>query len=63
MASRGFNLFGILERRIYFGDAFDYTVTLASRRYPCALSASFAAIDKGERVLPAHPDQCVLRDD
>jgi iron(III) transport system ATP-binding protein len=67
MASAGFNLFsGILERRIYFGDAVDYTVALAlppvSLRVVAPPSRQF---DKGQRVFAlAHPDQCVLvRDD
>jgi iron(III) transport system ATP-binding protein len=67
LASKGFNLFsGVLERRIYFGDAVDYTVTLAlppvSLRVVTPPSRQF---DKGQRVFAlAHPDQCVLvRDD
>jgi iron(III) transport system ATP-binding protein len=67
MASGGFNLFsGVLERRIYFGDAVDYTVALAlppiSLRVVTPPSRQF---DKGQRVFAlAHPDQCVLvRDD
>jgi hypothetical protein len=67
MASGGFNLFsGVLERRIYFGDAVDYTVALAlppvSLRVVAPPSRQF---DKGQRVFAlAHPDQCVLvRDD
>ncbi|HSE84876.1 MAG TPA: ABC transporter ATP-binding protein [Candidatus Binatia bacterium] len=67
MASRGFNLFsGVLERRIYFGDAVDYTVALALP--PASLrviSPPSRQFDKGQRVFAlAHPDQCVLvRDD
>jgi iron(III) transport system ATP-binding protein len=67
MASAGFNLFsGVLDRRIYFGDAVDYTVALAlppvSLRVVTPPSRRF---DKGQRVFAlAHPDQCVLvRDD
>jgi ABC-type Fe3+/spermidine/putrescine transport system ATPase subunit len=67
MASAGFNLFsGVLERRIYFGDAVDYTVALAlppvSLRIVAPPSRQF---DKGQRVFAlAHPEQCVLvRDD
>src|SRR4029434_7324225 len=67
LASKGFNLFtGVLERRIYFGDAVDYTVALAipavSLRVVTPPSRQF---DKGQRVFAlAHPDQCVLvRDD
>jgi ABC-type Fe3+/spermidine/putrescine transport system ATPase subunit len=67
MASRGFNLFsGILDRRVYFGDAMDYTIALTvppiSLRVVAPPSRQF---DKGQRVFAlAHPDQCVLvRDD
>ena len=53
LASQGFNLFsGVLERRIYFGDAVDYTVALAlpavSLRVVTPPSRQF---DKGQRVL------------
>jgi iron(III) transport system ATP-binding protein len=63
LASKGFNLFsGVLERRIYFGDSVDYTVTLAlppvSLRVVTPPSRQF---DKGQRVFAlAHPEQCVL---
>ena len=67
LASKGFNLFsGVLERRVYFGDAVDYTVALAlaplSLRVVTPPSRQF---DKGQQVFAlAHPDQCVLvRDD
>ena len=67
LASKGFNLFtGVLERRIYFGDAVDYTVALAipavSLRVVTSPSRQF---DKGQHVFAlAHPDQCVVvRDD
>jgi putrescine transport system ATP-binding protein len=67
MASAGFNLFsGTLDRRIYFGDAVDYTVALAlppvSLRVVSSPSRQF---EKGQRIFAlAHPDQCVLvRDD
>ena len=67
MASGGFNLLsGVIERRIYFGDAVDYTVALGlppiSLRVVTSPSRQFA---KGQRVFAlAHPDQCVLvRDD
>jgi iron(III) transport system ATP-binding protein len=67
MASAGFNLFsGILERRIYFGDAVDYTVALALPPVSLRVVAPPARqFDKGQRVFAlAHPDQCVLvRDD
>jgi ABC-type Fe3+/spermidine/putrescine transport system ATPase subunit len=67
LTSKGFNLFsGVLQRRIYFGDAVDYTVELSipaiSLRIVAPPSRKFA---KGQHVFAlAHPDQCVLvRDD
>jgi ABC-type Fe3+/spermidine/putrescine transport system ATPase subunit len=67
MARGGFNLFsGVLERRIYFGDAVDYTVALALPQVSLrVISSPSRQFDKGQRVFAlAHPDQCVLvRDD
>jgi iron(III) transport system ATP-binding protein len=67
MASRGLNLFsGTIERRIYFGDAVDYTMALSvpplSLRIVAPPSRQF---DKGQRVFALiHPEQCVIvRDD
>ncbi len=66
LTSKGFNLFsGVLQRRIYFGDAVDYTVELnlpaISLRIVAPPSRKFA---KGQRVFAlAHPDQCVLVQD
>ncbi|HXV84829.1 MAG TPA: ABC transporter ATP-binding protein [Candidatus Binatia bacterium] len=63
IANRGFNLFsGVLERRIYFGDAVDYAITLTlppvSLRVVTPPSRQF---DKGQRVFAlVHPDQCVV---
>jgi iron(III) transport system ATP-binding protein len=67
LANKGFNLFsGVLERRVYFGDAVDYTVALAMA--PVALrvvTPPSRQFHKGQQVFAlAHPDQCVLvRDD
>jgi iron(III) transport system ATP-binding protein len=63
LARKGFNLFsGVLQRRIYFGDAVDYTLALAvppvSLRVVAPPSRQF---DKGQKVFAlAHPTQCVL---
>jgi iron(III) transport system ATP-binding protein len=63
LTSKGFNSFsGVLQRRIYFGDAVDYTVELnlpaISLRIVAPPSRKFA---KGQRVFAlVHPDQCVL---
>jgi iron(III) transport system ATP-binding protein len=67
LARKGFNLFsGVLQRRIYFGDAMDYTLALAvppvSLRVVAPPSRQF---DKGQKVFAlAPPAQCVpVRDD
>ena len=66
LTSKGFNSFsGVLQRRIYFGDAVDYTVELnlpaISLRIVAPPSRKFA---KGQRVFAlVHPDQCVLVQD
>jgi ABC-type Fe3+/spermidine/putrescine transport system ATPase subunit len=67
LARKGFNLFsGVLQRRIYFGDAIDYTLVLAvpavSLRVVAPPSRQF---DKGQKVFAlADPAQCVpVRDD
>jgi iron(III) transport system ATP-binding protein len=63
LASQGFNLFsGVLERRIYFGDAVDYMMGLSvpplSLRIVAPPSRQF---DKGQRVFAlVHPQQCVI---
>jgi iron(III) transport system ATP-binding protein len=63
LAAKGLNLFsGLLQRRIYFGDAIDYTIQLPlpaiSLRVVASPSRQFA---KGQRVFAlAHPAQCVL---
>jgi iron(III) transport system ATP-binding protein len=63
LARRGFNQFpGVVERRVYFGDAMDYTVALAfPPRSLRVVTAAAKHFDKGQRVFAlAHPDQCVL---
>ena len=66
MVGAGFNLFsGVLERRVYFGDAVDYTVALGlpalSLRVVTSPSRQF---NKGQRVFAlVHPDHCVLVSD
>jgi ABC-type Fe3+/spermidine/putrescine transport system ATPase subunit len=67
LARQGFNLFsGVLQRRIYFGDAMDYTLALAvpavSLRVVAPPSRQF---ERGQKVFAlAHPAQCVpVRDD
>ena len=63
MARRGYNLFpGVVERRIYFGDAVDYMVDVP--RYPVTLrvvSPPSHRYEKGEKVFAvAHPNHCVV---
>ncbi len=63
LAARGFNLFcGIVQRRIYFGDAIDYMVDMTP--YPVSLRAvspPSQAFDKGQKVFAlARPDHCVV---
>jgi ABC-type Fe3+/spermidine/putrescine transport system ATPase subunit len=63
LARRGFNQFpGIVERRVYFGDAMDYTLALAfPPRSLRVVTTAAKQFDKGQRVFAlAHPDQCVL---
>ena len=67
LTGKGFNLFsGVLQRRIYFGDAMDYILALAvppvSLRVVAPPSRQF---EKGQKVFAlAHPAQCVpVRED
>ena len=60
---KGYNLFsGIVQRRIYFGDAVDYIVELPD----CQLNLRVVAppsrrYNTGEKIFAlAHPDHCVL---
>ncbi len=60
---RGYNLFsGIIRRRIYFGDTFDYMVELPVDRLTLrAVAPSSQRYELGETVFAlAHPDHCVV---
>ena len=60
---KGYNLFsGVVQRRIYFGDAFDYMVELSVDRLMLRVVApSSQRYELGETVFAlAHPDHCVI---
>ena len=59
----GFNLFpGVIQRRIYFGDAFDYMVELPAHRMALRVVAPPSQrYETGQKVFAlAHPDHCVI---
>jgi len=63
MAANGYNLFaGVIQRRIYFGDAIDYIVELPSS--PLILRVVLPPshrYDVGQKVFAlAHPEHCVV---
>jgi iron(III) transport system ATP-binding protein len=63
LGERGYNLFaGVIQRRIYFGDAIDYVIDLAP--HPLSLRAvapPAQRYDKGQSVFAlARPEHCVL---
>jgi iron(III) transport system ATP-binding protein len=62
MAARGYNLFpGIIRRSIYFGDAIDYTVELASRASLRVITSPSERFAAGQTICAAaHPDHCVI---
>jgi iron(III) transport system ATP-binding protein len=62
MAERGYNLFpGIIRRSIYFGDAIDYTVELASRASLRVITSPSERFMPGQTICAAaHPDNCVI---
>ena len=62
MAERGYNLFpGIIRRSIYFGDAVDYTVELASRAALRVITSPSQRFAPGQSICAAaHPDKCVI---
>jgi iron(III) transport system ATP-binding protein len=63
MSARGYNLFaGVVQRRIYFGDAIDYMVELPSTSLTLRIvSPPSQRYDVGQKVFAlAHPDQCIL---
>jgi iron(III) transport system ATP-binding protein len=60
---RGNNLFsGVIQRRIYFGDAVDYTVELPAQRLNLRVVAPPSRrYEPGQKIFAlAHPDHCVL---
>jgi iron(III) transport system ATP-binding protein len=62
LAERGYNLFpGIIRRSIYFGDAVDYTVELASRASLRVITSPSQRFAPGQTICAAaHPDNCVI---
>ncbi|HEY7320285.1 MAG TPA: ABC transporter ATP-binding protein [Candidatus Binatia bacterium] len=67
MSARGYNLFaGVVQRRIYFGDAIDYMVEVPSTSLNLRIvSPPSQRYNVGQKVFAlAHPDHCILvRDD
>jgi iron(III) transport system ATP-binding protein len=66
LAGQGYNLFsGTIRRSIYFGDAVDYTIELASRATLRVIAPPSQRFDSGQAIhAAAHPDHCVVvRDD
>ncbi|HEU4345626.1 MAG TPA: ABC transporter ATP-binding protein [Candidatus Binatia bacterium] len=62
MAANGYNLFaGVVQRRFYFGDAFDYIVGLPSSPLTLRVVAPPShRYDVGSKVFAVvHPDHCV----
>jgi iron(III) transport system ATP-binding protein len=62
LADQGYNLFpGMIRRSIYFGDAVDYTVDLASGAALRVIAPPSQRYEPGQPVqAAAHPDHCVL---
>jgi iron(III) transport system ATP-binding protein len=63
MVGRGFNLFpGIIQRRIYFGDAIDYMIDISPCPVPLrAVSPPSNRYEKGQKVFAlAHPQHCII---
>ena len=62
MADQGYNLFsGIIRRSIYFGDAIDYTVELASRESLRVITPPSQRFNPGQSICAAaHPKDCVV---
>ena len=63
MAANGYNLFaGVIQRRIYFGDAIDYMVELPLTPLTLrVVSSPSQRYDIGQKVFAlAHPDHCVI---
>jgi iron(III) transport system ATP-binding protein len=62
LTGRGYNLFsGIIRRSIYFGDAVDYTVELASRASLRVIAPPSQRFQPGQSIrAAAHPKDCVI---
>jgi len=62
LGERGYNLFsGTIRRSIYFGDAVDYTVELASHETLRVIAPPSQRFDSGQSIhAAAHPDHCVV---
>ena len=66
LADQGYNLFsGTIQRSIYFGDAVDYNLDLASGASLRVIAPPAQRFDAGQAIHAAvHPDHCVVvRDD
>jgi iron(III) transport system ATP-binding protein len=63
LTERGYNLFsGVIQRRIYFGDAIDYVVDVDQHRLNLrALAPPSQRYDKGQAVFAlARPEHCIV---
>jgi iron(III) transport system ATP-binding protein len=62
LTDQGYNLFpGIIRRSIYFGDAVDYTVELASQRVLRVIAPPSQRFEPGQSICAAvHPEHCVV---
>ena len=62
LADQGYNLFpGTIRRSIYFGDAVDYNVELASRAFLRVIAPPSQRFESGQSIhAAAHPDHCVV---
>lgn len=62
MAEQNYNLFpGVIRRSIYFGDAVDYTVELATAGTLRVIAPPTQRYAAGQRIIAAaHPDACVI---
>jgi iron(III) transport system ATP-binding protein len=62
LTDQGYNLFsGIVRRSIYFGDAVDYTVELASQRVLRVIAPPSQRFEPGQSICAAaHPKHCIV---
>ena len=62
LAGQGYNLFtGTIRRSIYFGDAVDYTIELASRAALRVIAPPSQRFSPGQAIrAAAHPEHCVV---